>query len=84
MSDRKPLWPKSIEVIGGTGEYESGKTTFGLTICPGPETLYYNLSPVCWLTAGKDRQPGSAAWTVTRSWGSRDTNLCHGGLIVCS
>jgi len=42
MSDRKPLWPKSIEVIGGTGEYESGKTTFGLTICPGPETLYYD------------------------------------------
>lgn len=38
----KPLWPKAIEVIGGTGEYESGKTTFGLTICPGPDTLYYD------------------------------------------
>jgi hypothetical protein len=38
--ERKPLWPKAIEVVGGTGEYESGKTTFGLTICPGEETLY--------------------------------------------
>lgn len=40
--ERKPLWPKAIEVVGGTGEYESGKTTFGLTICPGEETLYYD------------------------------------------
>lgn len=38
----KPLWPKKIEVVGGTGEFESGKTTFGVTICPGPDTLYYD------------------------------------------
>jgi hypothetical protein len=43
MSDSvKPLWPKPIPIIGGTGEYESGKTLFGLTICPGPQTRYYD------------------------------------------
>lgn len=42
-TERKPLWPKAIEVIGGTGEYESGKTTFGVTICPGPDTRVYDL-----------------------------------------
>lgn len=41
-SDVPPLWPRPIEVIGGTGEFESGKTTFGVTICPGPETLVYD------------------------------------------
>lgn len=37
-----PLFPKPVPIIGGTGEFESGKTLFGLTICPGPQTLYYD------------------------------------------
>lgn len=37
------LWPKPIPIIGGTGEYESGKTLFGLTIDPGPRTIVYDL-----------------------------------------
>lgn len=41
-TERRPLWPKPIPVIGGTGEFESGKTLFGLSICPGPATLYYD------------------------------------------
>lgn len=40
---RKPLWPKPIPIIGGTGEFESGKTLFGLTIDPGPRTLVYDI-----------------------------------------
>lgn len=37
---RKPLWgDQKIEVIVGTGEFGVGKTTFGVLICPGPETL---------------------------------------------
>lgn len=37
------LWGDiDIPVIVGTGEFESGKTLFGLTICPGPETLVYD------------------------------------------
>ena len=38
----EPLWPVPIEVLGLTGEYASGKTLFGLTICPGPQTLVYD------------------------------------------
>lgn len=38
-----PLWPKPIPVIGATGEFESGKTILGLSICPGPQTLYYDM-----------------------------------------
>lgn len=41
-TERRPLWPKPIPVIGGTGKFESGKTLFGLGIHPGPETLYYD------------------------------------------
>lgn len=41
MSNAK-LFPKPIPIIGATGEYESGKTILGLTICPGPKTLYYD------------------------------------------
>jgi hypothetical protein len=40
--NKKPLWPKTIEVIGCTGEYESGKSTFSVTISPGPDTLVYD------------------------------------------
>ena len=36
------LFPKPIPIIGATGEFESGKTLMGLTICPGPQTLYYD------------------------------------------
>lgn len=38
-----PLFPKPIPIIGATGEYESGKTIAGLTICPGLQTLYYDM-----------------------------------------
>lgn len=34
MSEKKPLWPQPIEIVGLTGEYASGKTLFGLTIDP--------------------------------------------------
>lgn len=36
------LWPQPIPIIGGTGEYQSGKTRFGVSICPGPATLVYD------------------------------------------
>jgi len=42
-SDVKKLWPQPIPIIGGTGEYQSGKTRFGVSICPGPRTLVYDL-----------------------------------------
>ncbi len=38
-----PLWPKPIPIIGGTGAKGSGKSRFGLSICPGPKTLVYDL-----------------------------------------
>lgn len=35
-----PLWEgENIEIIGLTGEFNSGKTLFGLTICPGAGTI---------------------------------------------
>jgi hypothetical protein len=38
-----PLWGSTeIPIIIGTGEFGSGKTIFGLTICPGPDTLAYD------------------------------------------
>jgi hypothetical protein len=39
MSEKSPLFPVPIPVIGLCGEVASGKTMFGVTICPGPETL---------------------------------------------
>jgi hypothetical protein len=37
---RSSLWSGlDIEVIVGTGEFGSGKSIFGASICPGPETL---------------------------------------------
>lgn len=53
----QPLWPHPIPVIGGTGEYASGKTLFGLTICPGPQTLVYDTekSSESYLALGFDR-----------------------------
>lgn len=38
----KQLWPKPLSVIGGSGQHESGKTLFGLSICPGPQTRAYD------------------------------------------
>lgn len=38
-----PLWPQPIPIIGGTGAVGSGKTRFGISICPGPQTLVYDL-----------------------------------------
>lgn len=42
-TDRPPLWPQPIEVLGATGPYASGKSLLTLSICPGPETLSYDL-----------------------------------------
>lgn len=37
------LWSEmDIPIIIGTGEFGQGKSIFGLTICPGPETLAYD------------------------------------------
>lgn len=38
-----PLWGElDIPIIVGTGEFGMGKSLFGLTICPGPQTLVYD------------------------------------------
>jgi hypothetical protein len=42
VSNPTPLWQQPIEVLGLTGEFASGKTLFGLTIAPGPQTLCYD------------------------------------------
>jgi hypothetical protein len=42
-AERRPLWVKPIPIIGVTGEFASGKTLFGLTIAPGPDTLVYDM-----------------------------------------
>lgn len=47
QNEVKPLWPKPIEIIGVTGEHESGKTSFCLSICPGQETLVYDFEKSC-------------------------------------
>lgn len=41
------LWPEPIPIIGGTGEHESGKTVFGLTIAPGSRTLVFDFEGSC-------------------------------------
>ena len=39
-TQRAPLWGSiDIPIIVGTGAFSSGKTFFGISICPGPETL---------------------------------------------
>lgn len=52
-----PLWPQPIPVIGLTGDYASGKTLFGLTICPGGSTRVYDTekSSESYQTLGFDR-----------------------------
>lgn len=42
MLNDKPLWPIPCEIIGATGAYQSGKTHFCVTICPGPQTKVYD------------------------------------------
>ena len=37
-TQQRPLWPQPIPIIGATGEKWSGKTKFGLNICPGVKT----------------------------------------------
>lgn len=39
MSESKALWPQPIPIIGVTGEYESGKTFFGLSVSPDPRRV---------------------------------------------
>lgn len=34
-----PLWPQPIPILGLTGEYQSGKTWFGISISPDPRRL---------------------------------------------
>jgi len=48
MSDKSqsgvaPLFPKPIPIIGVTGDHESGKSVFCLTVCRGPQTLVYDM-----------------------------------------
>lgn len=43
MSTAAPLWPAPIPIIGVTGKPNSGKSRFGLSISPGPDTLVYDL-----------------------------------------
>jgi len=42
MTQQQPLFPQPIPIIGGCGEFASGKTLFGLTIDP-KNTLVYDL-----------------------------------------
>lgn len=43
QAERKPLWEdRKIPIIIGTGEFGTGKTYFGVTICPGPETIVFD------------------------------------------
>lgn len=39
---KPPLWQKPLPIISITGERGTGKTLFGLSICPGPETLVFD------------------------------------------
>jgi hypothetical protein len=43
-TERQPLWPGGFDlgVIGLTGDFGTGKTIFGLSICPGSDTLIYD------------------------------------------
>lgn len=42
-AEKKPLWGDiELPIIVGTGAFGSGKTIFGLTICPGSQTLVYD------------------------------------------
>ena len=53
------LWPngRKVEVIGLTGDFGSGKTIFGLSICPGEKTLVYDFekSSSAYQSLGFDR-----------------------------
>ncbi len=41
--DNLPLWGEiEAPLIVGTGDFGTGKTSFGLAICPGPRTLVYD------------------------------------------
>lgn len=43
-----PLWPQPIPIIGATGKKWSGKSVWGLNICPQPHaTLVYDLEQSC-------------------------------------
>lgn len=54
---QQALWPQPIPVIGVTGEWQSGKTLFLLSICPGPQTLVYDTekSSESYAAAGHNR-----------------------------
>lgn len=39
---RKPIFAKPIPVIGVTGDFESGKTRFILSLAPGPDTCIFD------------------------------------------
>ena len=43
-SESTTLWPNNrrVEVIGLTGDFGSGKTILGISICPGERTLVYD------------------------------------------
>ncbi len=48
-----PLFPLPIPIIGATGEYASGKTVFGMSICP-QSTLVYDMEKSCETYQGFD------------------------------
>jgi len=41
------IWPVPLALIGGTGEYMSGKSLFGLSIDPGPRTICFDFEKSC-------------------------------------
>lgn len=76
---KKPLWPRdrNLEVIGLTGDFESGKTMFGLTICPGKETLVYDTekSAGTYQSLGFDRIDVPAEMTTKHPNGFKPIDL---------
>lgn len=74
-----PLWPQPIPVIGVTGDMDSGKTTFGITICPGPLTRVYDteLSSKTYTDLGFDRVDVAAEMLKKhpRGYGAKDVFL---------
>lgn len=72
----KPLWPQPLPVIGLTGEFFSGKTLFGLSICPA-QTLVYDLekSSESYQSLGFHRIDVAAEMTRLYPRGARPVDL---------
>lgn len=72
---RKRLWSEDVEVplIVGTGAFGNGKTMFGLSICPGPETLVYDneCSSLSYISIGFDHVDMAAS--LRQAYGEKFT-----------